>query len=42
MGLAGADDAIGAEDVCAVITGWAGEDGHVLDHAEDLTRGEGL
>lgn len=36
MGLAGADYAVGAEDVGAVVAYWTGEDGHVLNHAEDL------
>ena len=36
VGGAFADDAFGAEDVGAVLAVRAGEDGHVLDHAEEL------
>ena len=38
MGVTSANDAVGTEDVCCVVAGWTGEDGHVLDHAEDLER----
>lgn len=36
MSTACASNPFGSEDVCAVVTMWAGKDGHVLDHAENL------